>query len=135
MVERRRGGFVVMSSVASGQGGPRLATYAATKAFGAVWAQGLWSELRPKGVDVVACCAGAVATPNLAGVSARRAPGTLAPGAVVDAALDALGGGPRVVPGAVNRVAVGVLSLLPRRAAVAVMARAAADLSAEAPST
>ncbi|HET6214087.1 MAG TPA: SDR family NAD(P)-dependent oxidoreductase, partial [Micromonosporaceae bacterium] len=66
MAARRRGGFIVMSSLAGQQGSPGIAAYAATKAFGAVLAEGLWAELRGSGVHVLGCVAGAVSTPNLA---------------------------------------------------------------------
>src|SRR4051812_24625266 len=66
MAARGRGGFVLMSSLAGMQGSPGLTAYAATKAFGAVLAEGLWDELRAHGVDVVTAVAGAVATPGLA---------------------------------------------------------------------
>jgi short-subunit dehydrogenase len=130
MAARGRGGLVVMSSLAGQQGSPGLAAYAATKAFGAVLAEGLWAELRGRGVDVVACVAGAVATPGLARAKTRRAPGTLDPDAVVATALRALGRGPRTVPGAMNRVSSAVMArLLPRRAAIAIIGRASRDLA------
>ncbi len=64
MAERGKGGVVLMSSIAGFQGSGYLSTYAATKAFNRVLAEGLWYEWKPKGVDVIACCAGATATPN-----------------------------------------------------------------------
>ena len=100
MIERGRGGVVLMSSLAGGQGGPHLATYAATKAFTTVLAEGLWWELRPRGVDVLVCSAGAIATPGYQAASgAKPAPGTLPPEAVAEAALKALGRRPVVIPG------------------------------------
>lgn len=132
MVARGRGAVVLMSSLAGGQGAPRLATYAASKAFTTVLAEGLWSELRPKGVDVVACCAGAVRTPGYLRSAKGEAPGTLDPAEVVERTLARLGHGPRVVPGAVNRIADAVLTrLLPRRAAVSLMARSTAGLEGD----
>jgi len=59
MVERGKGGVVLMSSIAGLQGAGFLATYAATKAFNKVFAEGLWYEWKNKGVDIIACCAGA----------------------------------------------------------------------------
>ena len=41
MIERGRGGIVLMSSLAGGQGSPNLATYAATKSFNTILAEGL----------------------------------------------------------------------------------------------
>jgi short-subunit dehydrogenase len=130
MAARRRGGFVIMSSLAGLQGSPPISVYAATKAFGAVLAEGLWAELRGSGVDVVTCVAGAVETPGLVASKARRAPGTLPPAAVARAALRGLGHGPRVVPGLTMRLSSALMSrLLPKRAAIAIISRAARDLS------
>ena len=130
MVARRRGGMVIMSSLAGQQGSPPITVYAATKAFGAVLAEGLWAEMRPHGVDVVACVAGAIATPGLASASAKPAPGTLPPERVVAAALRGLGRGPRVVPGAAMWMSSLVMSrLLPRRTAIAIISRASRDLT------
>ena len=130
MQARGSGGLVLMSSLAGLQGSPGLSTYAATKAFLTTLAEGLWFELRPLGVDVVGCCAGAVATPGLAAASTRRAPGTLPPEVVARATLDALGSRCRLVPGSVNRVAAfAMVGVLPRRAAVAIMAKASSGLA------
>ena len=131
MAARGRGGFVVMSSLAGMQGAPGITAYAATKAFGAVLAEGLWAELRPRGVDVLACVAGAVATPGLGAAMARGAPGTVDPDEVAGAALRALGRRPRTVPGALMRVSSALLSrVLPRRTAISIFARASRDLAA-----
>lgn len=129
MRARGRGGIVVVSSLAAFQGSPLVASYAATKAFGLVLAEGLWDELRGAGVDVLACCAGATRTPGY-GKSAPReswlfAPGPLDPAFVAEAALFALGRGPVCIPGSANRLTSFVFRrLLPRRTAVAIMGRA-----------
>jgi short-subunit dehydrogenase len=129
MVARRRGGLIVMSSLAGNQGSPPISVYAATKAFGAILAEGLWQELKGSGVDVLTCVAGAVSTPGLAGAMVKPAPGTRTPAQVATAALDGLGHGPRVVPGALMRMSAMVMGrLLPRRVAIALMARASKDL-------
>ncbi len=130
MAARGRGGLIIMSSLAGLQGTPSLATYAASKAFGAVLAEGLWAELRGTGVDVLACVAGAVATPGLSATMGRPALGTLPPERVAEDALRALGRRPRTVPGTLMRAsAVLMTRLLPRRAAIALIAGAARDLS------
>jgi short-subunit dehydrogenase len=129
MAARGRGGFVIMSSLAGQQGSPGLAVYAATKAFGAVLAEGLWDELRGHGVDVLAVVAGAVATPGLRRSTSRRAPGTVTPDAVAAAALAALGRRPRTVPGALMKVSAAAMSrLLPRRTGIRVMGKANAAI-------
>ncbi len=125
MVERGRGGLVLVSSLAGLQGVPNLAVYSATKAFLISLAESLWAESRAAGVDVLASCPGAVATPGYQQAARRPAPGTLSPAQVAAATLDALGHGFRVVPGPLNRVSAFTLSrLVPRRAAIAVFGRA-----------
>ena len=123
MTERGRGAVVLMTSLAGNQGTPRIAAYAASKAFTRVLGEGLWHELENRGIDVVTCCAGAVRTPGYAVTADKDAPGTLDPEEVVEEALNALGRGPLVIPGFVNRAASVVMGrLLPRRAAIAIMA-------------
>lgn len=129
MIRRERGGLVLMSSLAGEQGTPRISTYAASKAFNSVLAEGLWHELRASGVDVVASCAGAIRTPGYADSNDDEVPGMLDADVVADATLDALGRGPRVVPGLTNLLAYGAMRLLPRRLAVAIMANVARDFS------
>jgi short-subunit dehydrogenase len=129
MAARGGGGLIIMSSLAGMQGSPSIAVYAATKAFGAVLAESLWAELRSSGVDVLACVAGAVATPGLRAAMRRPAPGTVDPDQVAEAALRALGRRPRTVPGGLMRVSSVLMSrVLPRRAAIALMARGSRDL-------
>jgi short-subunit dehydrogenase len=131
MIARGRGGIVLMSSLAGSQGSPNIAAYAATKAFNAVLAEGLWNELRPHGVDVLACMAGAILTPGYQQVeTAKPAPGTLSAEAVAEQTLRALGRGPIVIPGAVNKLGRFVLTrLLSRRAAIAIMSKNTEGLS------
>jgi short-subunit dehydrogenase len=131
MIARGRGGIVLMSSLAGSQGSPNIAAYAATKSFNAILAEGLWRELRPHGVHVLACMAGAILTPGYREAeSAKPAPGTLDARAVAEQTLNALGKGPIIVPGALNKVARFVLMrVLSRRAAVAVMSQNTGGLS------
>ncbi|HTB72574.1 MAG TPA: SDR family NAD(P)-dependent oxidoreductase [Polyangiaceae bacterium] len=130
MVARRRGGIVLMSSLAGFQGSPRIATYAASKAFNTVLGEGLWGELSPHGVEVLVSCAGAIRTPGYKNSARGDAPGTLDPSVVAERTLDALGRGATVVPGAINRFARFLLGrVLSRRAAVALMAKSTRDLT------
>jgi short-subunit dehydrogenase len=130
MLSRGRGGVILMTSLAGNQGSPRLAAYAASKAFTRVLAEGLWHELKGQGIDVLACCAGAVRTPGYQITAGRDAPGTLDPTDVVEEALHALGRGPVVIPGFVNRAASMFMSrLLPRRVAIGIMAGSTGSLS------
>jgi len=65
MVARGRGGIVILGSGSGFAGAPRLATYGATKAFDMVFAEGLWAELEPQGVDVLGLILGETDTPAL----------------------------------------------------------------------
>ncbi len=126
MIERGRGGIILMSSLAGTQGSPTLVTYAATKSFNAILAEGLWKELRPHGINVLACMAGAILTPGYAQAetNSKPAPGSLRPEQVAETAVRALdkGKGPIVIPGAVNKIGrFALMRLLSRRAAIAVM--------------
>lgn len=128
LAARGRGGLVLLTSMAGLQGAAQVALYAATKAYVRVLAEGLWAELRPRGVDVLACCAGRVRTPTYEASAPGRpgwlAPAVMEPEAVARAALAALGRRPVVIPGLANRVAAFLTSrLLPRRAAVALVSR------------
>jgi short-subunit dehydrogenase len=127
MRARGRGGIVLMGSLSGLQGSARLATYAATKAFTLVLAEGIARECRPAGVDVLACIAGATRTPGYLATRAsgtRPPPGELSPDAVVREAIDALGRRAFVIPGAMNRFSAFVLTrLLPRKIAVEIISR------------
>lgn len=123
---RGRGGVILMSSLSAAQGSALIANYGATKAYNQLLAEGLWEELRASGVDVLACVAGAIATPNFA-TSGARSQGaadatTLTPEAVARETLSALGSGPLAAPGAGVKVAAFVMRrLLPRAFAIRTM--------------
>ncbi|RPJ23653.1 MAG: SDR family NAD(P)-dependent oxidoreductase [Chloroflexi bacterium] len=128
MLARGRGGIVLMSSLSAFQGSAYISTYAATKAFNIVLAEGLWEEWRERGVDVLVCVSGAVKTPNYVASEPERTGGlgdrTMNPDQVVHEALNALGKGPYVIPGRMNRMASFVMRhLLPRKSAVKFMGR------------
>lgn len=122
MRQRRRGGIILMTSMAGSQGAPLIATYGATKAFNLVLAEGLWDELRSHGVEVVGCRAGSTRTPGYLRSQPTEDILLMEPESVVKAALGALGKGPSVVPGLGNRLATLFMGhLLPRRIAVQLM--------------
>lgn len=113
MVERRRGGIVLMSSLLAFQGVPRAANYAATKAFVQTLAEGLSRELAPAGVAVIASAPG----PIRSGFEARanlRMGLAQAPADVVPATLRALGRRTTVRPGWLAKGLEASLALLPR---------------------
>jgi uncharacterized protein len=133
MLARGRGGIILMSSLSAFQGSAYISTYAATKAFNIVLAEGLWEEWRERGVDVLVCVSGAVKTPNYVASEPEKTGGlgdmTIPPEQVVREALNALGKQPYVIPGRMNRVASFVMRhLLPRKSAVKFMGRILRDM-------
>jgi len=58
MIERRRGDVLILASTASFQAVPFISTYAATKAFDLLFAEGLAEEVKPYGIRVCALCPG-----------------------------------------------------------------------------
>ncbi len=134
MIGRGSGGLVLVSSLAGGQGVPGLAVYSATKAFVICLGEALWAETRGSGVDVLVSSPGAVTTPGYRETATRPAPGTLTPADVAASTIAALGRGPRVIPGGLNKINAMMLSrLLPRRAAIAIFGRATAAALGEGP--
>lgn len=61
-VKQRRGGIILMGSLVGFQGVPNAANYSATKAFIQSFAEGLYFELKPFGVDVLSSAPGPVAS-------------------------------------------------------------------------
>lgn len=116
MVERGRGGLIFFSSMAGLQGTGWVASYAATKSFDLTLAEGLWWELRPAGVDVLAVLPGSTDTPGMRSSHPDGARVQLMSAAeVADEALAHLGHGPRIVCGETNRKTVDALQKLPRQ--------------------
>jgi uncharacterized protein len=58
MVARHRGDVLILASTASFQAVPYISTYAATKAFDLLFAEGLAEEMKPYGIRVCALCPG-----------------------------------------------------------------------------
>lgn len=65
MRARGRGGILLVNSYACYGGGQFMACYTASKAFDLNFAESLWSELRPHGVDVLTLVMGVTDTPAL----------------------------------------------------------------------
>lgn len=122
MVERGRGGLVLLSSIVAFQGVPRAANYAATKAYIQSLAEGLRFELAPLGVDVV----GAAPGPVRSGFEARadmRMTQAIQPDVVAAQTLRALGRRGTVRPGLLSKVLGWSLATAPRLLRVQIMAR------------
>jgi len=130
MIDRGRGAVVLMSSFTGNLGTPRIASYAASKAFLRVLGESLWYELKDQGIRVVACSAGAIRTPGYAAAAGKDAPGTLDAEKVVEHTLRSLDRGPVVMPGLVNRLSTLFMTrVLPRRAAIGILARSTSGLA------
>lgn len=117
LIERGRGGLILMSSMAGFQGSALVGTYAATKAFDTILAESLWAELSPQGVDVLACVAGATSTPGFERTTpddkqSKAFP--MRPEAVAREGLAALGRRPVHIAGRINRLAGRVTGLMSR---------------------
>ncbi len=65
MCARGRGGMILTGSTGGYLGSPTLATYCAAKAFARVFAEALWAECKPLGVDVLHLNIGFTATPAM----------------------------------------------------------------------
>jgi hypothetical protein len=123
MAERGRGGIIVMSSLAAETGAAQVALYSATKAFDLVLAEGLWYELRDRGVDVIAIRPGSTRTPGWQSTQPASGDleGVMEPADVVRDALAALGTTPSLAAGAANRAAEARFRSMARRDVIELM--------------
>lgn len=124
MVERGRGGIILVSSLSAMRGAPLVAGYAATKAWNLLLAESLWDEVRDQGVDVMAVLPGSTRTPGWVSSRPQSSLGTshvMEPHEVAAESLDALGHQASVVPGAANRESEAFMASLDRTEAVRVM--------------
>lgn len=121
MVDRGRGGIVLVTSGAAWAGGVYLAAYGASKAFDLILAESLWAELRPLGVDVLSIVLGRTDTPAYRRIIGdQEVDGLADPDDVARDMLDNLGEGPTFPPEG------SPLGQLPRRQAVELMSQGAA---------
>lgn len=121
---RGRGGILVTSSVEGLIGVPYSSAYAASKAFTNSLAEGLWGELSPAGIDVLALCPGSTDTEahDKQGIDRSTLEGMMSPREVARLALDHLAEGPVYVAGEQNRAMFDGLLAMPRREALLAMA-------------
>ncbi|MGW5388008.1 SDR family NAD(P)-dependent oxidoreductase [Nocardia sp. NPDC003963] len=109
MRERRRGGILLVGSLAGYLGSRRHTVYGGVKAFGRIFAESLWLELREHGVDILELVLGVTRTPamekvgldfDIPGMPVSEPPEVAAEG------LAALGRGPVHIVGAHEHLAV-----------------------------
>jgi short-subunit dehydrogenase len=65
MAARGRGGITLMGSLAGNAGSPSVIAYAGAKAFSQIFAEGLWWEMKQRGVDVLHVVVGSTDTPAM----------------------------------------------------------------------
>lgn len=128
LAARGRGGIILMSSMSANFGTALVSNYAATKAFNLTLAEGLWEELRARGVDALAVQPAVIAAASPVSASAQHQRATAAttttPEVVARAALAALGRGPTVTPGGAVRLAAFFMRrVMPRTSAIRMMGR------------
>lgn len=58
MIARKRGDILILASTAAFQAVPYISTYAATKSFDLLFAEGLAEEVKPYGIRICALCPG-----------------------------------------------------------------------------
>ena len=104
---QKNGGIILMSSLAGLWGTQLVAPYSATKAFDFNLAEALHHELKPDGIDVLACCPGATKTPGYLSSNPKYGllkPSVMEPDAVAKGALRKLGRGSFYIPGWSNKM-------------------------------
>ncbi|GGZ15038.1 SDR family NAD(P)-dependent oxidoreductase [Streptomyces nitrosporeus] len=102
MKERRRGGIMLVGSLSGYMGQAQISVYSAAKAFGRIFAEGLWLELRPYGVHVLELVLGVTRTPAMERAGLRMdIPGlrVAEPDDVAREGLEHLADGPVLVAG------------------------------------
>ncbi|PTU32491.1 SDR family NAD(P)-dependent oxidoreductase [Stenotrophobium rhamnosiphilum] len=133
MATRGRGATVILGSGAGFSGTQNMVAYAATKAFDMVFAEALWCELKPKGVNVLGLILGETDTPSLRKLRYERGlskstdepvKGAETPQYVVDDALAHLEKGPIRLANKMMRVGLRFLYPFSRNFVVGLMAKA-----------
>jgi hypothetical protein len=122
MAARKRGGIILIGSLAGNAGAATTVLYGAAKAFAQVFAEGLWSELKPLGVDVLYAVLGATRTPARERVGLKDDPAQFVaePDDVARECLDNIANGPVLVPAHLAE-AFQMFSSMPRRQAAEMM--------------
>lgn len=121
MVERGRGGILLVSSLSGHMPNPYFANYAGSKAYVLNLGASLYGELKPKGVDVTVLSPGLTKTPMVAdnGMDFSKTPlKPMEPSVVAAAALSGLGKRVITIPGARNKMMAMMMRFSPLRMAI-----------------
>jgi short-subunit dehydrogenase len=131
MRERKRGGIVLVGSLACLAGAATLAVYSAVKAFNVNFAEGLWAELSPRGVDVVCTPLGKTDTEAMQRMGVGPDEQTMTAIDVAAEIIDNIGSGPVYVVGEANRAVASYIWTVDRRAVVEMMSAASTHFASE----
>jgi short-subunit dehydrogenase len=107
MVERKKGGILMVASLSGHMPNPYFSNYAGSKAYVLNFGASLYGELKPKGVDVSVLSPGLTKTPMVAnnGVDWSKTPMTaMEPSVVAEVGLNGLGKRFLSIPGVKNKV-------------------------------
>lgn len=120
LLERGRGGILLTSSIEGFLGFPNSSAYAASKAFVNSLAEGLWGELSPQGIDVLALCPGSTDTEAhaLQGIDQSTLVDMMSPDEVATLALENLPNGPTYISGESNQQMIQAMTQMPRKEAL-----------------
>jgi hypothetical protein len=125
LINRSTGGIILMSSLAGLWGTNLVAPYSATKAFTLNLAEALYHEFKPHGIDIMACIAGATATPAYLSTNPEYGlikPQVMLPRKVSDYAVKMLGSKGICIPGFSNKLSYFLMSrFLSRKASGSIM--------------
>jgi short-subunit dehydrogenase len=123
---RRKGAFVMVSSIEALMGCPMSAAYAAMKALVLHLGEGLYAEAAGSGVDILTCCPGATNTEAgvRAGVDMSQLANVQQPRDLAVLTLDNLANGPTYFPNAAYKAQFDQLLAMPKRDALLAMASA-----------
>lgn len=128
MIQRRSGYILIVASTASFQAVPYISTYAATKGFDLLFAEGLAEEVKPYGVRVCALCPGSTESEFRDVANESRAPAANraqeTAEKVARVGLGALAAGKSyVISGTRNYLGAQVQRLVPRRLVTSIAAK------------
>jgi short-subunit dehydrogenase len=123
---RRKGAFVMVSSIEALMGCPMSAAYSAMKALVLHLGEGLYAEAAGSGVDILTCCPGATNTEAgaRAGVDMSALANVQQPRDLAVLTLDNLANGPSYFPNAAYKAQFDQLLAMPKRDALLAMASA-----------
>jgi uncharacterized protein len=132
MRERRRGGIVLIASLACLAGSATLAMYSAVKAFQHNFSEGLWAELGPHGVDVCCTPLGMTFTPALQRMGVEYDPQSqMLSDDVAHEIIENIGNGPVHIVGETNRAMASQVWTVDRRSLVEMMSAASIDFASK----